>query len=581
MANLIFISYRRSDIPIEQVNLIHEGLENVFGEGSVFLDTADIHGGAKWKKILNDAGTNAKVCLVLIGPRWMEKDAQGRIRIQQEGDWVRQEIEYAIEKKLVILPVLVNGGVLPKKEDLPESLQSFNDSQGIVVRTEEWSTYKEKLIRDLKKNIDGSSKLKRLVWILLPVFLVAFYLIYRNGMDKGTPEGGSMESETTCPTFVPNKQLKTLIFPIESQSAEDLERNIDVVFTAKCRKYNVDNDNKFATYYRGKDISSTDKPIIAQHCLADLYFSGTLSRLADQNSFSAEFGLSNDSLRVLEASPKDFTLDLTNISLQDLTKGKAIDSLYENVIQYILGLFAYQNGEYDKAVRIFKDLGPDRLQNDSMKMVTYGLMADACYQTGKSDSAIWYLNKLSSVALISAPELLKAGLLAEQNNKPDVAIASYSKLIDSGRYDKNILLEKRADQYAEIKEYSKAKQDYQRVRTTEKSKERVNTKIEKTNTQIERNRAAVTGVNNLHATETEKIRAADLYLQNGQANKAGELLRSIPKTSEFFKQAEPLLQEAQLKINPASVTVTEAAASANPRLKTEAGLKNQVIRKIN
>lgn len=581
MANLIFISYRRSDIPIEQVNLIHEGLENVFGEGSVFLDTADIHGGAKWKKILNDAGTHAKVCLVLIGPRWMEKDAQGRVRIQQEGDWVRQEIEYAMEKNLVILPVLVNGGVLPQKEDLPDSLKSFNDSQGIVVRTEEWSTYKHKLIRDLKKHIGGAGNFKKWLWILLPAVLVVVYFINRNGRDKAKPEAGSIETETTCPTFAPDKQLKTLIFPIESQSAEDLEKNIDVVFTAKCRKYNVDNDNKFATYYRGKDISSTDKPVIAQNCLADLYFSGTFSRLADQNSFSAEFGLSNDSLRVLEASPRDFTLDLTNISLQDLTKGKAIDSLYENVIQYILGLFAYQNGEYEKAVLIFKDLGPDRLLNDTMKRVTYGLMADACYQTGKPDSAIWYLNKLSSTALLSAPELLKAGLLAEQNNKPDIAIASYSKLIDSGRYDKNTLLEKRADQYAEIKEYSKAKQDYQRVKTTENNKERVNAKIERTNTQIERNRAAVTSVNNLQATETVKIRAADLYLQNGQANKAAELLKSIPKNSEYFKQAEPLLQEAQLKLNPASVTVTESAVKVNPRLRTEANLKNQVIRKVN
>ncbi|HNR07241.1 MAG TPA: hypothetical protein PKM27_08000 [Saprospiraceae bacterium] len=88
-------------------------------------------------------------------------------------------------------------------------------------------------------------------------------------------------------------------------------------------------------------------------------------------------------------------------------------------------------------------------------------------------------------------------------------------------------------------------------------------------------------VNNLQATETVKIRAADLYLQNGQANKAAELLKSIPKTSEYFKQAEPLLQEAQLKLNPASVTVTESAVKVNPRLRTEANLKNQVIRKVN
>lgn len=73
LKNAIFISYRRADLSQDQVNVIHEGLEKEFGDGSVFLDTSDIHSGAKWKEVLNQAGTNAKICLVMIGQNWLEK----------------------------------------------------------------------------------------------------------------------------------------------------------------------------------------------------------------------------------------------------------------------------------------------------------------------------------------------------------------------------------------------------------------------------------------------------------------------------------------------------------------------------
>lgn len=581
MANLIFISYRRSDIPIEQVNLIHEGLENVFGEGSVFLDTADIHGGAKWKKILNDAGTNAKVCLVLIGPRWMEKDAQGKIRIQQEGDWVRQEIEYAIEKNLVILPVLVNGGVLPKNEDLPDSLHSFNDSQGIVVRTEEWATYKEKLIKDLKKNIEGTGKLKSLLWGLLPVIALAAYFLFV-GNNKTPVEPAKVVAQV-CKGFTSDADLKTLLFPVyarDRHTSEETIQLIDESFSTKCSQSGISFENQLANTRFDTNIVKSEKTRIAKSCGADLYFSGQLFGEPGQQGFFADFEPVRDSIDAFVAAVSDFNIKLARFSVNELLGNEAIEEWYDKVIQFLVGFVAYQKGNFKQSVIALKEVVSDTLQQDSLKWLALSLITDAFYQLKMPDSCIEYQQKLTRL-LPSGQGVLKTAILAEQYKKPEIAIVSYTTLIDSGKYDKNIMLEKRADQYAEIKEYSKAKQDYQRVKTTENNKERVNAKIEKTNTQIERNRAAVTGVNNLQATETEKIRAADLYLQNGQASKAGELLRSIPKNSGFFKQAEPLLQEAQLKLNPASVTVTESAVKANPRLKTEAGLRNLAVRKPN
>ncbi len=51
--------------------------------------------------------------VVIIGPNWAND-----VRLQNPEDLHRQEIRTAIERGIQIVPVLVNGATMPRKEEL-------------------------------------------------------------------------------------------------------------------------------------------------------------------------------------------------------------------------------------------------------------------------------------------------------------------------------------------------------------------------------------------------------------------------------------------------------------------------------
>lgn len=598
LRNAIFISYRRADLSQDQVNVIHEGLEKEFGDGSVFLDTSDIHGGAKWKQILNQAGTGAKICLVMIGKSWLEKDKDGQFRIQHPDDWVRKEIEYAIEKNLDIIPILVNGADLPSPNDVPASIHPMFDSQIMTLELSRWSIYKEKFFKDIRTllHLEDKVEIKRIVrfdpkrfWFLLavPLLIGLVYFISRKGSRENPELNPPVDSltfaEPVCTPFNPNAEIKSLIFPIYSsdpQSAKDTRQLIEELFADQCRKAGLIAENQFATLDHSIEITKSKKLELARSCGADLYYSGVLIKGVDQSlSIKSDFNLTSDTLGAYVPNPEDLRLNLAKFSMEDLI-GDEINEKIEKLVQCIIGIFAYQKGHYALSVETLKSAIESGIANDSLKKTAYRLIADSYYKMMVDDSCLYYQQQLTQ--LFPSPQAtLKTAYLAHLYRRPEIAIPAYSQLIENSRYNKDLLLEKRGDQYIQIKEYSKAKEDYNKVRKTETNKTRVNDKIKQVDKNISVNQATLSTVNNLQASDQEKINAADKFLQNGQFVKANELLQTIDRSSVLFQKAEPLLQEAQLKINPATTIITESAVKANPRLNTEVGVKKIAVRKVN
>ncbi|MDZ4709572.1 MAG: toll/interleukin-1 receptor domain-containing protein [Saprospiraceae bacterium] len=598
LRNAIFISYRRADLSQDQVNVIHEGLEKEFGHDSVFLDTSDIHGGAKWKQILNQAGTGAKICLVMMGKSWLEKDKDGRFRIQHPDDWVRKEIEYAIEKNLEIIPILVNGAELPSPTDVPASIHPMFDSQTMTLDLNRWSIYKEKFYKDIRilLQLEDKIEIKRIVrfdpkrfWFLLliPVLIgLIYFLSKKNSGEKPkliTPSDSLTLSGPVCKPFDPNTEIKSLIFPIyssDSQSAKTTRQLIEELFSDQCRQAGLIAENQFATLDHSIEITKSKKLELARSCGADLYYSGVLIKGGDQSlSIKSDFNLTSDTLGAYVPNPEDLRLNLTRFLMEDLI-GDEVNEKIERLVQCIIGIFAYQKGHYALSVKTLKSALNSGIANDSLKKTAYRLITDAYYKMMDNDSCLYYQQQLV-LNFPSAQATLKTAYLAHLYKKPEVAIPAYTELIENSRYDKGPLLEKRGDQYIQIKEYSKAKEDYNRVQKTENNKTRVNDKIKQVDKNISVNQATLSTINNLQASEQEKINAADKFLQIGQFVKANELLQTIDRSSVLYQKAEPLLQEAQLKINPATTIITETAVKANPRLNTEVGVKKVAVRKVN
>jgi hypothetical protein len=117
----IFICYRRADTAGEAGRL-YDRLSARFGEDRVFRDVETIPLGDFTEKVIGDL-SKCNIVLALIGRRWSTiTDSKGR-RIDNPDDPVRIEIETALQLGIQIVPVLVDGAMLPRADDLPTTMR--------------------------------------------------------------------------------------------------------------------------------------------------------------------------------------------------------------------------------------------------------------------------------------------------------------------------------------------------------------------------------------------------------------------------------------------------------------------------
>ena len=130
----VFICYRRKDSQ-PFADRIYDWLERAFEPDNIFKDIDTIPLGRDFRRILEEAVVRCEALLVVIGPRWLgETDESGRRRVDDPGDWVRIEIETALERDIPVIPLLVDGASFPREEDLPPSLQKLVYRHGTPVR---------------------------------------------------------------------------------------------------------------------------------------------------------------------------------------------------------------------------------------------------------------------------------------------------------------------------------------------------------------------------------------------------------------------------------------------------------------
>ena len=148
----VFISYRRSD-SASVSGRIRDHLVTRFGNEAVFKDVNSIPPGAHFPEYIRDVLQQCVVELVIIGPHWLKAQADdGRRRLDESQDWVRQEIEIGLDLGLTVIPVLVEGAGLPPKTYLPESLQVLRDINAISVSNDPgFSSDMDRLIRAVEQ----------------------------------------------------------------------------------------------------------------------------------------------------------------------------------------------------------------------------------------------------------------------------------------------------------------------------------------------------------------------------------------------------------------------------------------------
>lgn len=94
----IFISYRRGDDP-GTAGRVFDRLKGAIGGDHIFMDVVTIEPAADFHQAIAEALKQCSYFLALIGPRWLSgADGSGSRRIDDPGDFVRQEIAAALKK---------------------------------------------------------------------------------------------------------------------------------------------------------------------------------------------------------------------------------------------------------------------------------------------------------------------------------------------------------------------------------------------------------------------------------------------------------------------------------------------------
>jgi uncharacterized protein YjbI with pentapeptide repeats len=121
-SELIFLSYRRED-SADAAALLYDRLTAYFGREQVFMDVDSLIPGDDFDRKIAIVVGSCDVLLAVIGKRWLTiTDQRGVRRLDDPGDFVRLEIEAALERNVLVVPVLVDGARMPQADELPVSL---------------------------------------------------------------------------------------------------------------------------------------------------------------------------------------------------------------------------------------------------------------------------------------------------------------------------------------------------------------------------------------------------------------------------------------------------------------------------
>ncbi len=149
----IFLCYRREDSGAH-AGRVKDWLEGEFGTDMLFMDVDNIPMGRNFVKALNEEVAQCEVLLAFIGKNWLDaRDEDGRRRLDDPKDFVRIEIEAALQRDIAVVPILLDGARIPKPKQLPTELEELSYRNGIDLRQSSFRDDVARLIQGLKKEL--------------------------------------------------------------------------------------------------------------------------------------------------------------------------------------------------------------------------------------------------------------------------------------------------------------------------------------------------------------------------------------------------------------------------------------------
>jgi TIR domain len=134
----IFLNYRREDAA-DAAGRLSDALAAHFGTGHVFMDIDAIEPGVDFEEVVNEAVGKCDVLIAVIGRHWLTVvDHRGRRRLDNPDDYVRMELQAALDRNVRVIPVLVQGVDMPSSDDLPDALKKLARRNAVEVSSTRW-----------------------------------------------------------------------------------------------------------------------------------------------------------------------------------------------------------------------------------------------------------------------------------------------------------------------------------------------------------------------------------------------------------------------------------------------------------
>jgi hypothetical protein len=239
----VFVSYRRTDTELI-IGRIRERLEKRFGRNTVFVDNeADMAGLDFPDEIKRQIG-QSDVVLAVIGDLWTGPRPDGTARIFDDTDWVRTEIETALDCGTSILPILINQTPMPPANALPPSIQPFAHRNALRLSSgRDFDGHIQLLIRSIERLVartgdrsrDGqastrrgvpgrTSALARGAWLVARLAIVAACLPLlasdQPPRNYALAAGGSLPVDNLPPAPTPPAELESKDVSLASPTSQ-------------------------------------------------------------------------------------------------------------------------------------------------------------------------------------------------------------------------------------------------------------------------------------------------------------------------------------------------------------------------
>jgi hypothetical protein len=130
-----------------------DDLREYYGKARVYRDIDSNRPAADFTRLIDQALTESRMVIVLIGPEWLAGTGPGGSRrLDAPDDLVRLEIERALSCGIAVVPVFVGGATMPRELELPESIRALARIQGERLSDEDWRYNFGRLVETLEKH---------------------------------------------------------------------------------------------------------------------------------------------------------------------------------------------------------------------------------------------------------------------------------------------------------------------------------------------------------------------------------------------------------------------------------------------